>query len=1099
MTIPVAEPEPEVNYQDLLVDNISLDSALSLGVQLVDRRQRYLAIVKERIAANDGDTLTAFSTGTHAVHKALGLVSPTSRVPGLVSERFKRHEEILVHSGRALASLGLALVAEPSRASDHLAMFRAWMDHAGLRVPSGPVHAIDSRIRPPHREVLEHLIERAELDSLTLAWLLELDGWPHPRQAKPRVRTGPGVQVLLDCGPTGQRAELTLSWARGLPPGLIPDPATMSLTSADNTFQDALTAAWEIAGGPRSHAVLWSLADRSGPVRRVQGPSLGAAFAALLDEMRRVTKPVTGPLTMRRLRATNAIVGAIDRKKPAAILSVSGYEAKLKVVTDSMRVILPRADLAKAVEANRDGFAELKPVDTWHDAAKAGRRLAARRVLGVIASGLSVFLLIAVILTATVFAPRLRESAADELLASANKLRGVDEPRAVILSAAAQRARTRPDTVLATLEALLNNQGTIALLPTDTPARQIGIGAAGRRIFVLEQNERLMVWAIEPAGARIVETAYGVTTMAVSADGRLLATGDRSGHIQLRDASSWSVLQTWQGPDSTGGHTQKVVSLSFDAQGTSLAAATESSERVRLWEISSGEFRDRVLSPKHAPISRLGFTTNGAVVAEMGFDIFKEWTLWDSAKDEVRLIEQRISAKENILIGPNTVIAGCTENGQAELLEPETRLPVPGLPLPPRCMTNPMVMAGTRTLYVDVPTDHYLQPQQPHLMVFDNIGHWVTVRGRQPQPLPNGAVPPPDGPYALSATANVLASYDGGAVRVTRLPRQRQGGESLAVKMQFLRDDTLLVLRENGHLQRVNESGESVATVTLPHTRADFSISPDQSHVAVIGHDANDGQIRLRRFTLPELKPVGQAVVVEPPEAVTTYDVGIATLDDGRLVARVGNHLFTYAAQPHTRPVNLITLAGDGDGLDWRITARPETNQVALATPDGSGVQLIDIDGRTTEATWGPLPGGRTQAVQFNGRDTALALSATSASVIDINANTVEARPLLGELPPESADGPQILTGWPRLLDDWGFEADSNRIWAETPIDGQRFKPHRLLLSPSGEQLAVVRDNFVDIVPTDPAEWGAALCAITSAAHERIRRQTDLSWMFDPC
>ena len=712
MTISAAEPELKINYRDLLVENVSVDTALSLGAQLVDRRQRYLAIVKERIAANDGDTLTAFSTGTHAVHKALSLVSPTSRVRGLDGGQFRRRDEILVHSGRALASLGLALVAGPSSASDHLAMFNEWMDHAGLRVPSGPVHAIDSRIRPPHREVLEHLTERAELDHLTMAWLLELDGWPHSRHARPRVRIGPGVQVLLDRGPTGQRAELTLSWARGLPPGLIPDPATMSLTSADNTFQDALTAAWEIAGGPRSHAVLWSLADRSGPLQRVQGPSLGAAFAVLLDEMRRVTKPVTGPLTMRRLRATNAIVGAIDRTQPTAILSVSGYEAKLKVVTDSMRVILPRADLAKAVEANRDGFAELKPVDTWHDAAKAGRRLAARRVLGVTASGLGVLLLIAVVLTVTVFVPRWRESEANELLASANELRGVDEPSAVILSAAAQRARTRPDTVLALLEAFLNNQGTIALLPTDRPARQIGIGAAGRRVFVLEENERLVVWAIEPARANIVEMAYGVTTMAVSADGRLLATGDRAGHVQIRDASSWSVLQTWQGPDSTGGHTQKIVSLSFDAQGTSLAAATESSERVRLWEISNGEFRDRVLSPNHAPISRLGFTTNGAVVTEMGFDVSKEWTLWDPAKDEIRVIEQRIFARKNILIGPNTVIAGCTENGQAELLEPETRLPVPGLTSPPRCMTNPILLAGTRTLYVDAPADHYLQAQQ---------------------------------------------------------------------------------------------------------------------------------------------------------------------------------------------------------------------------------------------------------------------------------------------------------------------------------------------------------------------------------------------------
>jgi WD40 repeat protein len=489
----------ELGHEELLADDVSTETSTSRGVQLVDARQRYLAIIKKRVAAGDRKTLAAFVQGRHAVHKILGANSSSHRVLGLAGDPFVKRDELLVHSGRALASLGLALVDELDSASGHIEVFRRWMDHAGLRVPGGLVREVDNAIRPDHRAVFEHLAARDQLDPLTLTWLLELDGWLHPEQGRRRLHTGPGIQVLLDLGTAGQRAELRLSWTRDLPPGLVPDPAIMTLTSADEAFHNALAAAWELAGGPRSHAVLWSLADRGGPVRRVGGPSLGAAFTVLLDERNRLSRRVRGPLTVHRVQASNAIVGAVDVKNPDAIVSVSGYEAKLRVVTDNMRIILPSNDRVAAMEADRSGFADLKPVDTWPDAAKSARRMATRRLLTITASVLGVLALAAGVITAYTAAGRqtdqLRAQSAN-LAAQAIGLRNTDPALAAKVALAAHRIDPTNARAIDALRDLLGDRRNVSRSWQADPSRldAIAVSETLSRVVTSGSDRLTKVW-----------------------------------------------------------------------------------------------------------------------------------------------------------------------------------------------------------------------------------------------------------------------------------------------------------------------------------------------------------------------------------------------------------------------------------------------------------------------------------------------------------------------------------------------------------------------------------------------------------------------------
>ncbi|GAB2843718.1 WD40 repeat domain-containing protein [Lentzea nigeriaca] len=1089
-----------LEVEELLQQEISTETVMSRGAQLVDANHRYLAVVKELVKAGDKAGLTKLVHGDLAAHRVLEAYGSHSRVPTLTGDPYSQHDGILVHSGRALAALGLVLV-DVEEASSHLEVFRRWLNQSGMHVPSGVVHEVNKDIPSDRREVLERLAVAGELDPLVLAWLLELAGALHTETTK--VQVGPAVQVLLDFSQHGQRAELRLRYRRDLPAGLIPDPSKMALASFDEEFHAALVSAWQLAGEKLTHAVFWSVADSAGPVNRIVGPSLGAAFTVLLNEHARLSRRIRGPLTVRRLQPANAIVGAVNAKQPTKILGVKGYAQKLSVVTDKMRVVLPRSDIEEALAAT-SGVAELHPVDNWPEAAKKARGWARRRVLTIFSAVVLVIASAAATVASTIFVPRLMDSVAGDLLATAGEQRGKDEATSLVLTAAAQSASTRPDTVRALLAAELDNHGSTAILPTSTPAAELGLAADGKRVVVLEQDQRMVVWNVGSSPPTVVAVEGGISAVAVSQAGDQVVTGDRRGRIQLHDAASWAVLTAWDGPESTDATAREVKALSFDATGQRIAAAATNSGRVRLWEIATGKSRDRVLQDTYVTVDRMGFTADGVLITE-GLGTYFGWLAWDPAKDTVREIRHDDSLplydNESMLFGPRTVLARC-DGLKLSLLEPVTRQPVPQFSMGMPCGTHRVSLAGMRLLQVEVPVDSRLKPQQPKLLVSDGSAYWTSVPGRERPTPPGLTTAPVGGPYALSATANVLASYDSLSVRVTRLPEHKQGGANVRFA-QFIGDGSLLALREDGELNQFDTDGDVVATQRLPfRTTATFNVAPDGSRLAVAGMDDRDSGYKIRRFTLPDLEPVGTEIVVPGAGLEDNRDIDVTTLDDGRLVVRTGRRLVVYPLQADTGQPQVINLSGASETLRMIVSARPGTHQVALPTPDGSGMQLIDVDTKQIGTAYGPFPGGLTEGILFDGPDTAVVLTSTSAINLDLSTGTVErpeGRPILSELSRDSASGAQVLHGWPTVLKKWGFAEDSQRIWDDTPVDAQWAKPRKVVLSSDGSQMAVVRDDLIDIVPTDPSEWQSSVCAMTSAAHDRARTHMAAPWLLDPC
>jgi WD40 repeat protein len=73
-----------------------------------------------------------------------------------------------------------------------------------------------------------------------------------------------------------------------------------------------------------------------------------------------------------------------------------------------------------------------------------------------------------------------------------------------------------------------------------------------------------------------------IYALAASADGELLATGDRAGTIQLRDTETLELLATFRRHQST------VANITFAPDGRRLASGDDSGA-VKLWDIASGE------------------------------------------------------------------------------------------------------------------------------------------------------------------------------------------------------------------------------------------------------------------------------------------------------------------------------------------------------------------------------------------------------------------------------------------------------------------------------------------------------------------------------
>ncbi|MCF6471765.1 WD40 repeat domain-containing protein [Nonomuraea sp. MG754425] len=558
---------------------------------------------------------------------------------------------------RVLAGLGLALVSEPDAAG----AVAAAIDRAA-RAGSAPIAAGSTAPAPGPDERLQRCLdlidETGGSPAARLAVATVLAGLADPDR-KTDLQQRIGVLLAQRRG-DGTLADLRTAVLPGGPPGLVPDPARMSLFTAGPAFAESVEQAWaQSRAGEIRGTVLWSLEAADGPIPYVQGASLGAAFAVLLDESRRAATTL-GRLRVRRLRPGTAITGGLGGH--GELTTVGGYPSKLDAAGQG-RVIVPSCDESEARRAAGD--AHVVTADTWRTAARRARRYDSRALARVVAAVATILALVAF---AGIQVLRTREAAAElsaALTRQADRVRPLDPAVAGLLSASAWTVTQTPEArygmraVLATgLRQVIAPAGYRAGLALHPDGRLLGFSVEGGiRLWDLRTGRPGELLALDgglpesaafaPRGDVLVAVAHGdslcrwtlatgartcadglaapVLPFAISPDSRTVATIDQARKVHLVDLDTWAAAEL---PVVAG---TTVNAVTFGPDGTLYAALSlvGGDSAIQAFTASTWRPTGRPL-PNTREIRRLAVSPDGRrLAASDAADVTTLVGLWD--------------------------------------------------------------------------------------------------------------------------------------------------------------------------------------------------------------------------------------------------------------------------------------------------------------------------------------------------------------------------------------------------------------------------------------------------------------------------------------
>ena len=178
---------------------------------------------------------------------------------------------------------------------------------------------------------------------------------------------------------------------------------------------------------------------------------------------------------------------------------------------------------------------------------------------------------------------------------------------------------------------------------------QVAFAPDGRQVAAACQDSNVYLLDTRTRSVRALRGhADQVFSVAFSADGRLLASGDWGGTVRL-----WEVV-TGKQARVLRGHTAAVSGLSFSPDGRRALSGSRD-KTVRLWEVATGK-QERVLKGHAGGVNGVSFSPDGRLALSGSVD--KTARLWEVATGkQVRVLEGHAAGVYDVSFSPNGRLA----------------------------------------------------------------------------------------------------------------------------------------------------------------------------------------------------------------------------------------------------------------------------------------------------------------------------------------------------------------------------------------------------------------------------------------------------------
>jgi RNA polymerase sigma factor (sigma-70 family) len=200
----------------------------------------------------------------------------------------------------------------------------------------------------------------------------------------------------------------------------------------------------------------------------------------------------------------------------------------------------------------------------------------------------------------------------------------------------------------------------------DLRSVHVGVYAPDGKVLALAAEDDAKVVLIDAATGDVRHVLKGhtdpVLTLAISPDGKTLASGGWDTTVRLWDVATGKELRT------LNGHRNQVYTLAFSPDGKTLASGGWD-RTVRLWDVATGK-ELRTLDGHKASVRALAFSPDGKSLASGGGDHLVK--LWDpsGAKNVVTLRGHKGAVRAVAFSADGKVLASAGEDGTARLWDP---------------------------------------------------------------------------------------------------------------------------------------------------------------------------------------------------------------------------------------------------------------------------------------------------------------------------------------------------------------------------------------------------------------------------------------------